>query len=135
MTKIRKLRVTLEGKTYDMVVEILDDVDTAVPTPLPMYAPAASPHPVYSPVAASPATESPAATATAPGDVGAPVAGKVTAVHVKIGDLVQINDKLITMEAMKMFVDVCAPSPGAVTAINCAVGDVVNEGHPLVKLA
>lgn len=135
MTKIRKLRVTLEGKTYDMVVEILDDAEAPSSAPWaqgPAYAPPA-PQPVVA-HAPAPAPE-PTSIAAAPGDVGAPVAGKVTEIHVAVGAAVGMGDKLITMEAMKMFVDVCAPADGKVEAVNCAVGDVVSEGHPVVKLA
>lgn len=135
MTKIRKLRVTLEGKTYDIIVEILDDVDS----PAPAYGqhPAYTPPPPMASPPASPADPEPGGNApeAAPGDVGAPVAGKVTEIHVAVGAMVSVGDKLITMEAMKMFVDVCAPASGKVDAINCAVGDVVSEGHPVVKLA
>ncbi len=135
MTKIRKLRVTLEGKTYDMVVEILDDVDN-VGQPVFAQRPAYTPPPVGAPAAEQTAAAPVAAApSVAPGDVGAPVAGKVTTIHVTVGATVAVGDKLITMEAMKMFVDVCAPSSGKVDAINCAVGDVVGEGHPVVKLA
>lgn len=134
MTKIRKLRVTLEGKTYDMVVEILDDVDNQSPAygQRPAYTP---PPPMAAPPASPAGPEPGAGPEAAPGDVGAPVAGKVTEIHVAAGALVSVGDKLITMEAMKMFVDVCAPASGKVDAINCAVGDVVSEGHPVVKLA
>lgn len=64
----------------------------------------------------------------------APMPGSVVAVHVSIGDDVQIGDPLVTLEAMKMEHTVTAIATGRVTAIAAAVGDHVSDGRSLVEI-
>lgn len=134
MSNIRKLRITVEGKTYDVAVEVLDEQTGGHPALGRGSAMQAEPVRV-APIVAAPTSFPAAAPDAVPGDVCAPVAGKVSNVHVKAGDVVHINDKLVTLEAMKMFVDVCAPSSGKVAEVNCAAGDVVSDSAVLVRLA
>jgi biotin carboxyl carrier protein len=128
MSNIRKLRITVEGKVYDVAVEVLDEPGAALP--------ASQAGPSVAPIIAAPvAAPAAAVSSEAPGEVRAAVAGKVSQVHVKPGDTVHVNDKLVTLEAMKMFVDVCSPASGKVAEVFCAAGDAVTDGAVLVKLA
>ncbi|KAB2643075.1 MAG: biotin/lipoyl-binding protein [Verrucomicrobia bacterium] len=126
---MKHLRITVEGKTYDVTVERFDAPDDAAP-PL---APAAI-HPVSSAAPAARPTAAPK-TATAPGDVLSPLAGIVKAVDTQIGAAVKAGDSLMTLEAMKMYTAISAPTDGTVTAIHVSPGDAVDEGQPLYTLA
>jgi len=132
---IRKLRVTVDGKPYDVSVEIPDEAGV-----LPAARPAATPVAAASVAAtvSAPATPAPsapvAAAAAGPGDVPSPLSGRVTAIIAQVGQSVQEGDHLITLEAMKMNTFVFAPRAGKVAEIKVAVGAAVDEGQALARL-
>ena len=131
---IRKLRVTVDGKPYDVTVEM--DEDPSLPSAAPAHAPA--PVSVASASIAAPASPSPAAApaaAAGPGDIPSPLAGRVTAINVQAGQEVKEGDHLLTLEAMKMNTFVMAPRPGKVAEVKVAVGSAVEEGQALVAMA
>ncbi len=66
-----------------------------------------------------------------PGEVGAPIPGAVTLLHVKAGDKVSKGDKLLVMEAMKMQTTVYAPIAGRVSKIVAGVHENV-QAHDLL---
>ena len=122
---MKKLRVTVDGKAYDVLVEILDDHGT---TEHPAH--------VESAHVSSPPVKAPtASTSSAAGDVPSPLAGKVVSVEVKPGQKVAAGAQLLTLEAMKMNTYVFAPAAGTVEAILVAPGDAVAEGQALVKIS
>lgn len=138
---IKRLRVTVDGNTYDVTVEMADDVSSqslapAVSPPAPL-APV-SPAPVAPPAPAAPAP-SPAPTQPAgrsgPGDVPSPLAGRVTAIVVTAGQDVKEGDHLLTLEAMKMNTFVFAPKSGKVAEIKTAIGNAVDENQVLIHIA
>ncbi len=65
------------------------------------------------------------------GDVGAPIPGAVTMLHVKTGEHVKKGDRLLVMEAMKMQSTVYAPIDGTVKEIVVRLRDSV-EPHDLL---
>lgn len=125
---MKKLRITVEGKTYDVLVEVLDE-----PT-APAAAPAVA-RPVSSASVAPVASAAPAPRAAAgSGDIPSPLAGKVVSIDVKIGDSVDEGAQVATIEAMKMNTYIYAPRAGKVAAINVKAGDGVEEGASLLTL-
>ena len=56
-------------------------------------------------------------------------------IHVKVGDPVNAEDPLITLESDKATMDVPAPSAGTIRQVLVKVGDRVSEGTPIVLLA
>ena len=132
---IKRLRVTVDGHSYDVTVEVPDETNsTSAPvTPIaaPPAPPAASP-PVSAP--AAPVAAAPSSGATGPGEVPSPLAGRVTAVVVTIGQAVKEGDHFVTLEAMKMNTFVFAPKSGKVAEIKTAVGSVVEEGQSLARI-
>ena len=127
---MKKLRVTVDGKAYDVVVEILDEGGAPAAT-----RPAAHPAHVESAHVATPPASAPAASGTAPGDVPSPLAGKVVSIDVEPGQQVEAGAQLLTLEAMKMNTYVFAPAAGTVKQVLVAPGDAVNEGQGLVKIS
>ncbi len=136
---IKRLRVTVDGTTYDVTVETTDDqsVSPGAPVAAPMAVANPNPLPPAPPTAAPPPMAAPSApSATAgPGDVPSPLAGRVTAVIVTVGQMVKEGDHLLTLEAMKMNTFVFAPKTGKVSDIKTAVGDAVEEHQVLIRIA
>ena len=113
---MKKLRITVEGKTYEVEVEILGSRIASV---APAAAPAPAAPAVSAPVAA-PAAPAPKKAAPAPAganDVACPLAAVVVAVNVKEGQKVKAGDLLVTLEAMKMNTPVNSPADGTVAKI------------------
>jgi 3-methylcrotonyl-CoA carboxylase alpha subunit len=61
--------------------------------------------------------------------------GKIVAVLVEPGAVVERGTPLVIMEAMKMEHTISAPRDGVVAEIHFAVGAVVNEGAELLDFA
>ncbi len=125
---MKKLRVTVDGKAYDVLVELLDETETH-PSARPAHV---EPAHVSAPAAAAPASRGGGA---APGDVPSPLAGKVVSIDVQPGQAVEAGAQLLTLEAMKMNTYVFAPAAGTVREILAAPGDAVAEGQVLVKMS
>jgi 3-methylcrotonyl-CoA carboxylase alpha subunit len=68
------------------------------------------------------------------GRLTAPMPGKVIAVSVKEGDVVEQGQPLLVMEAMKMEHTIGAPSAGTVREVFYSVGEQVQEGAQLIAL-
>ena len=123
------LRITVEGKVYDVVVEKIGS-ESAAPAPAPVVrasVPAAAPAPAPAPApkAAAPASA---------GDALSPLAGIVQAIEANVGATVKEGDLVITLEAMKMYTPINATSSGTITAIHVKVGDAVEEGQALYTI-
>ncbi len=130
---IKKLRVTVEGKTYEVAVEVLDEGVQSGPA-APVEQPRA-PVPDRGGASEEPTRER--ASAPPPkgsGDVPSPLAGKVVSIECKPGDRITEGQQILTLEAMKMNTLVTAPTPGTVSAIHVGVGDAVEEGQSLLAI-
>ena len=66
--------------------------------------------------------------------IGASIPGAVSKIHVKKGDRVELNQVLITIEAMKMETAVTARMPGVVDSVEVSEGDTVKGGQLLVTI-
>ncbi len=67
------------------------------------------------------------------GNLSAPMPGKVTLIHVQVGDQVKAGDALVVLEAMKMEHTIIAPKDGEVEEIYFTQGSQVQEGHQLIR--
>jgi biotin carboxyl carrier protein len=125
---MKKLRITLEGKSYDVTVEALEE-STSLHTPQP---PIASSHAVVTPAAVVPTA--PASDSVSGRSVTSPMAGLVFKCLVKPGDVVTLNQVVIVLDAMKMETPVHAPVAGTVLSVLVKEGDAVDEGHSLLQI-
>ena len=131
---MKKLRITVDGKTYEVEVEVLGSRIASV-------APAAAPAPVAAapaPVASAPvAAAKPAAPAAPAGanDVVSPLAAVVVSVNVKEGQQVKAGELVVMLEAMKMNTPINAVADGTVAKVNVAPGQSVEEGQVLISLS
>jgi len=132
----KTLRITFNGKSYDVVAEIIGDDVSVAPAPRPAAprpsaprgAAAATPAPV------APAPKPAAAPAAGAGDLPSPLAGKVVSIDAPVGTAVAEGQTVITLEAMKMNTTVPAPCAGTITAVHVNAGDSVEEGQALLTI-
>lgn len=117
----KTVRISFEGKTYDVEVEVLDSAVAAAPA---------------APVAAAPAAAPAAVPAAAGGtEVKCPLAGSVFKLKVKVGDKVEANQEVAIIEALKMENPVVAPCAGTVNSIAVKETDTVVDGQTLMTIA
>ena len=128
-----KLRITLDGVTYDLDVEFLDEA-MAPTQPLPSRpAPASgTPAAAAAPKAAAPAPTPPPGE-SADKTVTSPLSGTVFKILVKVGDQVEANQDLLILEAMKMETNVVAAAGGVIKNVAVAEGDAVSQGQLLIE--
>ena len=126
---MRRFNVTVNGVSYDVVVE---EIGAGA------QAPAAAP--VAAPTVAAPApAAAPAPKAAPAGNAGAvavkaPMPGTILKVNVTVGASVKKGDVLCVLEAMKMENDICAPQDGTVASVNVQKGASVQTEEVLITL-
>ena len=126
---MKNLRVTVDGKTFNVSVEMLDEpASTPVKAPAAPVAPIVQAAPVAAPAPAAPVH------AGGPGDVRSPLHGKIVSIDVTVGQMVEEGAKVVTLEAMKMNTYVFAPKAGKVTSIVAAAGTAIEEGGLLLVI-
>ena len=131
-----KYKITLKGKTYEVVVEqgeaiVEDEYDYVPPVAPAAAAPVAAP--AAAPAPAAPAA--PAGGAVAAGTrVDSPLPGNVLDVKVAVGQAVKAGQVLVIIEAMKMENEVAAPCDGVVKQIVASKGAVVATGDALLVI-
>jgi glutaconyl-CoA/methylmalonyl-CoA decarboxylase subunit gamma len=138
---MKKLRVSIDGKQYDVEVEILDDDDDKVlpsyyyqniPQNLANQAPAQQ-APVAVPMAPRAKAKSPApAAATGGNNLTSPINGVVLEIPAKVGQTVAENEVVIVLEAMKMKTNISSPAAGVIDTIEVKIGDRVETAQVLL---
>lgn len=135
---MKKYNITVNGNTYEVLVEeVSTGVSTApiytapaAPVAAPVIAPAAS---VATPKAAPAAKSTPAAAGSV--TATAPMPGTILDVKVSVGQSVKKGDVICVLEAMKMENDIPAPQDGVVASVNVSSGASVSAGDILVTLS
>jgi glutaconyl-CoA/methylmalonyl-CoA decarboxylase subunit gamma len=132
---MKKFRVTVDGKPYNVTVEVPDESDGGAASVPGSASVISAPAPATSQAVAPPTPAIAVANVgSSLGDVPSPLAGRVIAIVAKVGLEVKENDHLLTLEAMKMNTFVFAPKAGKILEIKTAVGDAVVEGQALVRI-
>lgn len=127
-----KLRITLEGRTYEVDVEVVDGAGaTGAPEAQARPAPRQESAGETAQQGSAPAP----ASDTAAGEnlLNSPIAGSVLQVNVKPGDTVTLNQVLLVMEAMKMETNIASPVAGKIKSVQVKQGDTVRQGQALVE--
>lgn len=132
-----KLRIDIDGKTYDLDVEVLEeDRPQRRPGYVPPHAPPMTVRSSAGPAAAAASgAEAPAAD-EGPVDEAkvcrSPLSGVVNRIAVKPGQELAQDELIMVLEAMKMETNVVAAHPGKVKALRVGEGDGVKTGQILM---
>ncbi|MGB2628634.1 MAG: biotin/lipoyl-containing protein [Candidatus Acidiferrum sp.] len=127
-----KLKVTVDGRVYEVEVEVAPE-----PAPvLPKFM-------VQSAAAAVPAGTVPGGIATGGAEEGldearlcrSPISGIVVKSNVRLGQTIEPGDLLFVLEAMKMETEVTAPIAGKVAEVKVNKGDSVKSGQVVLVWA
>ena len=133
---MKKFKVTVNGKSYEVDVEELGTAAPAAPvTPAPAPVAPAAPTPAPAVPAASPAVQA-APKGPIPDSavvVKAPMPGKISAIKQESGSVTR-GSVILVLEAMKMQNDIPAPQDGTLTEVRVAVGDNVKTGDVLAVI-
>ena len=128
---MKKYNITVNGNTYEVLVEEVGGAATAPAAPVftaPVAAPAAAP-------AAPKAAPAPAAAgAQGANKVTAPMPGTILEVKVSAGQAVKKGDVICVLEAMKMENDIPAPCDGVIASVNVQKGASVAANDVIATL-
>lgn len=135
---MKKFKVTVNGKSYEVDVEELGTAAPAAPvTPAPAPVAVASPAPTPAPAASATSSATQAAPKGPIPDsavvVKAPMPGKISAIKQESGSVAR-GSVILVLEAMKMQNDIPAPQDGTLTEVRVAVGDNVKTGDVLAVI-
>ena len=127
-----KYRITIEGKTYEMEVEFIDENTADVPDTKKTYR-------EFRNSAADPMVRvmDPSAqkqTVNNPGVVFAPMPGTVIKLFRQEGDTVKTGDVVLILEAMKMENEILAPADGVIKNMACREGQTAAGGDVLFEI-
>jgi len=128
---MRKLRITVDGRVYNVVVEELAEGAEPHERAAPVREAAAS-APLAPPPVAIPL---PNETAAGPGAVVAPLGGTVQSIGVTLGSVIALGDEVAIIEAMKMKNVVRSHVAGKVASIAVAANQSVETGQVLLTVA
>lgn len=129
-----KLKITVDGKAYDIDVEIAED-DRPQSGPF-YYVPPTSPVPVRAPATLPPppgAEHKQTPVEDESKVCRSPIAGIVVRINAQVGQQIQANDPLLVLEAMKMETNITSPVSGKIKAVNAEPGEGVQIGQVLVE--
>jgi biotin carboxyl carrier protein len=142
---MKKLRITVDGKEYDVTVQVLEDDEATVTgagylSPLPpLRQPPRSAAPTAGPSTIAPILAPPAPTPAGtplqgdPNAILAPIAGTVQRVFVEAGRTVDAKAPVVLLDAMKMDTYIYAPRTMKVIEVSVKPGDAVQVGDRLIR--
>lgn len=121
-----KYRIKLDGKIYEMDVELVSDNDTGnslnnkVQTDLHNIA--------QNSKNSTPEAPAQIKTEAEVGEVAAPMPGTVIKINKTEGSVVKKGELVLILEAMKMENEISAPIDGTIFKMNCAEGSTIAGG-------
>lgn len=129
----KNFRITVDGRSYNVVVEDLD-VSTAPAFARPVAAAVAVAPPPAVVAAPAPAAAAVPMAAAGAGSIVAPLGGVVFSIDVPLGHAVAVGDRVATIEAMKMKTEVMSKIAGNVSHIAAKANESVETGQVLMTL-
>jgi methylmalonyl-CoA carboxyltransferase small subunit len=125
-----RLRIRIDGKTYEADVQILDSQESA--PEYPPYPPAQTTF-VPSPMPEAPTRAEPEQSSYK--ECRSPVMGMVIKVNVEVGQQVQPEEVVIVLESMKMEMQIAAPVGGQVKNVLVSPGAAVKVNELMLEFA
>ena len=125
-----KLHITVDNATYEVDVEVADDIR---PQPLPLAFDTAKMSVPVAPPAGAPTA--PSSSAPDGKSCRSPVNGTVARIVAQVGQAIQPGDVLVVLEAMKMETNIAAPVAGTVSRILVDAGQAVRSQQVLLEFA
>ncbi len=123
-----KYRIRINGKTYEMEIELVDEKEDkkqrASAISVASYKSTDSVVQVINPKAER-------QTHLDDGMVKSPMPGSVIKIMSKAGDVVEIGEPVLVLEAMKMENEICAPRSGKIKEVFVVEGQTVPGKAPL----
>lgn len=131
----KQLRITVNGKTFDVVAEVIDQAGQAAAAKTSSRPSAAKPAAAESSAESdAPKAATPAASGSG-GELLSPLAGKVVSIDKAVGSSVEEGETVVTLEAMKMNTVVQADRSGKIEKVLVEPGDAVEEGQGLLIIS
>ena len=122
---MKKYNITVNGTTYEVIVEEVDNVDSVITSAAPAVPTNIAPK-------AAPKISTPAANGSTP--ITAPMPGTILDVKVSVGQSIRKGDVICVLEAMKMENDIPSPQDGTVASVNIQKGSNVNANDVIITL-
>lgn len=127
-----KYRISLEGKIYEMEIELVGEKTAQQPAARKEYKEFKSAPKDTNVNVVDPARQKQVVNNT--GAVAAPMPGTVIRIDKKTGDTVKARELVLILEAMKMENEILAPADGTITVMNCTEGGTVSGGDILFEV-
>ena len=122
---MKKYNITVNGTTYEVIVEEAGEVTSAPAVHTP--APVATPAPAAKPAVQQSGTQG-------ANKITAPMPGTILDVKVSVGQTVKKGDVLCVLEAMKMENDIPSSCDGVVASISVQKGSSVNANDVIITI-
>jgi glutaconyl-CoA/methylmalonyl-CoA decarboxylase subunit gamma len=127
---MKKLLITVNGKRYEVDVEIVHD-DDAIDVVPSFKPPPRATNSYVTPVNA-PLPGKPKSPSVDKKTLISPINGTILEIPVKEGAAVKENDVLFVLEAMKMKTNIASPQNGTIKFIKVKVGETIETGQALI---
>lgn len=137
---MKEYRININGTTYNVSIEEVGNGGTTtqhVAAPATQAAPIPQAATIPSPPKTTTPPPAPAAAPVSSGEtkaVKSPLPGIILDVFVNVGDTVQVGQKIVLLEAMKMENDIASEIDGVVQSIKVSKGETICEGDILLTI-
>jgi len=127
-----KLNITVDGKSYEVDVEVTED-ERPQSGPYYYVPPSSAVTMPSAPPPRQPGADGGGPVANEDKVCRSPIAGIVVRITAQVGQQIQANDPMLVLEAMKMETNITSPVAGKVKTITAAAGEGVQIGQILVE--
>jgi biotin carboxyl carrier protein len=139
---MEKLRITVNGRSYDVMVEVLETdetnhnskQETEVFPAQPLTAISGGKAQVNTPKSSARSSSGSSAANSSGKSLKSPMPGTILSLNVKSGETIKRGQALIILEAMKMENELLAECDGTVREIHVTQGQSVQAGELLISL-